>query len=98
MSSCADQLGINFGGEVITNLFYADDAVLLVRDPVHWPAMFNRFELVAKSLGLKPSWQKTKVQNVAIGPSPLPVPISGVDVESVDHFTDLGSNIHSSGY
>ena len=78
-------------------LLYAHDAALFVRDPVYCPDVFNRFESVDKSLGLKPSWQKTKVQKVAIGPSPLPVPISGVVVESVDHFTYLDYNIHSSG-
>ena len=61
MSKCTDQLGINASREIITDLLYADDAALFVRDLVYWPDVFNRFESTAKSLGLKPSWQKTKV-------------------------------------
>ena len=55
MSRCTDQLGINVSREILTGLLYADDAALFVRDPVYWPYVVNRFESVAKSLGLKPS-------------------------------------------
>ena len=95
------QLGIDADRKVITNLPYVDDVAVFVRDPAHWPAMFNQFELVAKSLGLKLPWQKTKAQNVAMGhllPITSTYSTSSLIVKSMDHFTYLGSNIYSSGY
>jgi len=49
-------------------------------------------------MGLHTSWAKTKIQNVAPGPSPLSCVISGHQVEAVNKVTYLGSDVDSSGY
>jgi len=49
-------------------------------------------------MGLHTSWAKTKTQNVASGPSPPSCVISGRQVEAVNRFTYLGSDVDSSGY
>jgi len=43
-------------------------------------------------------WPKTKIQNVASGPSAFFCDISGHQVEVVNRFTYLGSDFNSSGY
>jgi len=49
-------------------------------------------------MGLHASWAKTKIYNVASGPSPPPCVISGYQEEAVNKFTYLGSDVDSSGY
>ena len=44
----------------------------------------------AVSVGLCPSWSKTKVQNLATDPSPLSASIDGQSVEAVNSFIYLG--------
>jgi len=53
---------------------------------------------VHASCGHYTSWAKTKIQNVASGPLPPFCVISGHQVEAVNRFTYLGSDVDSSGY
>ena len=49
-------------------------------------------------LGLQVSWVKTKIQafNDILDAAIMSVPVCGVDVEVVERFTSLGSDIHVS--
>jgi len=49
-------------------------------------------------VGLHTFRAKTKIQNVASWPSPPSCVISGHQVETVNRFTHLGSDVDSSGY
>jgi len=80
-----------------TNIDYADDAVLFAEDDVQWTSILESFDAAANTMGLHTSWAKTKIQHVASGPSPSCV-ISGHQVEAVNRFTYLGSDVDSSGY
>ena len=52
----------------------------------------------SEPLGLRVSWVKTKIQafNDILDAAVLSVPVCGEDVEVVERFTDLGSDIHVS--
>jgi len=76
----------------------ADDAVLFAEDDVQWPSILESFDTAANTMGHRTSWAKTKIQSVASGPSPPSCVISGHQVEAVNKFTYLGSDVDSSGY
>ena len=98
MSRCESSFGILVGPTEFDDLDYADDAALLADDPSGWHAILSSFRDSASTLGLHPSWAKTKVQNLAAGPPPLPVHMDGELVNSVDSFIYLGCEVNSSGY
>ena len=52
----------------------------------------------SEALGLRVSWVKTKIQafNDILDAAILSVPVCGEDVEVVERFTHLGSDIHVS--
>ena len=80
------------------DLDYADDAAFLASDPTRWNSVLERFREEAATVGLRPSWGKTKVCHVGLGGPPMNLNIHGEVVESVDSFIYLGSEINSSGY
>ena len=98
MTSCEGSYGITVDSNSFGDLDYADDAALMASDPSRWHSILSHFRDAAASVGLCPSWSKTKVQNLAAGPSPLSVSIDGQSVEAVDSFIYLGSEVNSSGY
>ena len=98
MSSCEGSYGITVVSHSFGDLDYADDAALMASDPSRWHSILSHFRDAAASVGLCPSWSKTKVQNLAAGPPPLSVSIDGQSVEAVDSFIYLGSEVNSSGY
>jgi len=49
-------------------------------------------------MGLHTYLAKTKIQNVASGPSPPSCVVSGHQVEAVNMFTYLSSDVDSAGY
>ena len=88
----------SFGNVKISDLDFADDAVIFV-ETLH--ILFGALEVLneeSELLGLWVSWVKTKIQafddtlNAAI----LSVPVCGEDVEVTEGFTYLGSDIHVS--
>jgi len=97
MSIRADKAGVSVGQSLFTDTDYADDAVLFADDDVQWTSILESFDTVANTMGLHTSWAKINIQNVAPGPSPSCV-ISGHQVEAVNRFTYLGSDVDSSGY
>ena len=91
-SSC----GVLFGSVKISDVGFADDAVIFVeiRDII-----LGTFEVLNEEsdpLGLQVSWIKTKFQafNDILDAAILSVPACGEDVEGMERFTYLGSDIH----
>jgi len=88
----------SFGNVKISDLDFADDAVILAETlGIHlWALEVLNEEL--EPLGLQVSWVKTKIQafNDILVPAILSVPVCGEDVEVTERFTYLDSNIHVS--
>ena len=93
-SSC----GASFGNVKISDLDFADDAVIFVET---LDILLGALEVLNEKwepLGLLVSWVKTKIQafNDILDAAILAVPVCGEDVEVVEKFTYLGSDIHVS--
>jgi len=92
------QGSVNVGQSLFTDIDYANDAVLFAEDDAQWTSILESFDTAANTMGLHTSWAKTKIQNVASEPSPPFCVTSGHQVEVVNRFTYLGSDVDSSGY
>jgi len=95
MSHVANVTGLNLGDIRLTDLNYADDAVLLTDDPSQLQPALQCLEEEAIKLGLHVSWVKTKVQNLGSGHGPTPIMVNGEVVEAASSFVYLGSTISS---
>jgi hypothetical protein len=95
---CPDNLGLNVGDSLFTDIDYADDAALLTLDPRNWSNVLNCYEIAANTVGLHTNWSKTKIQNIGAGPSPDPLLMYNQQVAPVTKFTYLGSDVDSDGY
>ena len=84
MGRLEGDLGINIGMTSFNDLDYADDAAFLASDPTRWNSVLERFREEAATVGLRPSWGKTKVCNLGLGGPPMNLNIHGEVVESVD--------------
>ena len=98
MRHCSGCFGVDVGNFHLTDINYADDAVLFTDDPKKWDYVFRNFEASAAVMGLHTNWHKTKIQNIGTGVAPRTVHIDNQAVETVTGFTYLGSNIDSDGY
>jgi len=88
---------VDVGNFHLTDINYADDAVLFTDDPTKWDYVFRNFEASAGVMSLHTNWHKTKIQNKLIGTgvAPRTVHIDNQAVETVSRFTYLGSDIDS---
>jgi len=59
--------------------------------------ILEAFDTAANTMGLHTSWAKTKIQNVSPGLSPPSCVISGHQVEAVNRFAYVSSDVDSSG-
>ena len=64
--------GVDVGNFHLTDINYADDAVLFTDDPTKWDYVFRNFEAPAAVMGLHTNWHKTKIQNIGTGVAPSP--------------------------
>ena len=67
---CPDSFGIEVAGFHLTDMDYADDAVLLTSDPRNWSNVLGCYEDSASTVGLHTNWLKTKIQNIGAGSAP----------------------------
>jgi len=88
--------GINIGNSNITDLVYADDTALLLLSMGDAASCLSSFSAAAAPLGLKISWEKTKLQNLGSGPQPTNISVNNL-VDSVDSFVYLGCLQSSTG-
>jgi hypothetical protein len=82
----------------ILALLYADDLVLLANSPEDLHTALTILERVTKAWGLQLNYSKTKA--MAFGPLPpptVPLALDGGEVEYVQHFRYLGSEISADG-
>ncbi len=93
-SSC----GASFGNVKISDLDFADDAVIFAET---LDILLRALEVLneeSEPLGLRVSWVKTKIQAFIdiLAAAVLSVPVCGEDVEVMERFTFLGNDIHVS--
>ena len=88
--------GASFGNVKISDLDFADDAVIFVKTLDILLGAFEVLNEETEPLGLQVSWVKTKAFNNILDAAVLSVPVCGEDVEVTERFTSLGSDIHVS--
>lgn len=87
-----DMVGINIGGVNITDLRYADDAVLVADKRRKMQRMLDRLNASCKEYGMEINIKKTKVMIMnAKGRIKTTLKLDGVDLERVTRFKYLGS-------
>ncbi len=90
--------GVSFGDVRITDLDFADDAVIFAETADILTEALESLSEEAEPLGLRVSWIKTKIQAFGdmLDDAIDSLPVAGENVEIVDRFTYLGSVIHRS--
>lgn len=90
--------GAAFGDVRISDLDFADDAVIFAETLGVLTEALETLSDEAEPLGLSVSWVKTKIQafNDILGDAVESIPVNGIDVELTERFTYLGSDIHVS--
>jgi len=84
--------GIQFGGENLTNLRYADDAVLIADSRKKLQRMINRLNLKCIAYGMAMNVKKTKVMVMSReGNVQCNINLDGVVLEQVNRYKYLGS-------
>ena len=84
-------------GQWISDLEYADDIVVFGASTAELQPVLDRIRVQASRIGLQINTAKTKYFSAQVTiPSP-PLRIGTVDIEEVDSFQYLGSNIRSTG-
>ncbi len=83
----------------VTDLVFADDAVLLAESLDVLVMALEALHEEAKPLGLEVSWTKTKVQTFGglLGNTVQSVHACGEEIEVLESFTYLGSVVHNNG-
>ena len=91
--------GASVGNTKITDLVFADDAVIFAESLEVLVMALEVLHEEAKPLGLKVSWPKTKVQDFGglLDDTVQSVLACGEDVEISENFTYLGSVVHNNG-
>ena len=90
--------GASFGDLQITDLDFADDAVILAETIETLTEALEALSEEAEPLGLRVSWIKTKIQAFGdiLDAAVDSLPVAGENVDVVETFTYLGSVIHRS--
>ena len=89
--------GISIGQFHFSDLTFADDVALVSHSSNTVRNTLDLFQQEASHLGLKISWQKTKIQNMPRNNQPANIVLHGQTVEAVDDFIYLGSKISNTG-
>ena len=88
------QAGIKIAGRNINNLWYADDTTLIAESEEELKSLLMKVQGESEKAGLKLNNQKTKIMASSFITS---WPIDGETMETVTHFTFLGSKITADG-
>ena len=90
--------GVSFGRVRITDLDFADDAVIFAETTEVLAGALDLLSGETEPLGLRVSWIKTKVHTYSdnLDATIVSTPMSGGNVEATQTFTYLSSVIHSS--
>jgi len=82
-------------GDWFSDTDYADDIARMDVDPQSLAATLVDMEHACGDFGLHILWSKTKIQNVGAGSPAETNTVNGQQVEGVDKFTYLGSQLSS---
>ena len=87
---------MSFGNVKITDLHFADDAVIFAETLKILLEALKVLNEESEALGLRVSWVKTKIQafNDISDAAILSLSVCGEDVEVTERFTCLGSDVH----
>lgn len=83
-------------GRKITDLTFADDIALIAESQVQLQDMLNRIVVTASKVGLIISAEKTKIMHCCSS-LPIVVKLDGKQLEQIDQFKYLGSEISANG-
>uniref|UniRef100_A0A3B3R3I5 Reverse transcriptase domain-containing protein n=1 Tax=Paramormyrops kingsleyae TaxID=1676925 RepID=A0A3B3R3I5_9TELE len=91
--------GASVGEERFTDLDFTDDAVILAESIEALIGALERLSKESECLGFRVSWIKTKIQafNDFLGTAISSVSVCGENVDLVERFTYISSDIHVSG-
>lgn len=85
-------VGVRIGGEIINNIRYADDTVLLAESMSDLQILLNRVSGTSEKYGLKINIGKTKMMIISKdGAENAQLELSGEHIERVQHFKYLGA-------
>ena len=91
------QNGTTLGNEIFTDLDCADDVDLLSEILAVLTMAMDITHEEASLFGMKINWSKTKIQAVGVQDCPITVQVVGNDVEVVERFTYLLTQISMDG-
>ena len=88
--------GYSIGGQVISNLGYADDIAAINANKYNLQMFLSKLAKYAEEVGLKINIDKTKCMTTDKQNRPLNLKVQGHRIEQVDEFQYLGHNISNS--
>jgi len=89
--------GAIIGGNLISNLRFADDIGALAESNQGLQDNMNSISLEAERLGMKMNLEKTEVQYIGKEKVAMDISIGGTTLKQVDEFVYLGSKIEGNG-
>ena len=87
----------NIGGQIIQNVKYADDLVLMAKEETVLQGMIDKPIENGSCYGVEMNVEKTKVMRISIQPSPVTIMIDQKRLENVECFKYLGSMLTNDG-
>ena len=90
-------IGAKIQGNLISNIRFADDVVLLAEDVTDLQTIVDKVFQSSSDLGLKINIAKTEVQTISRNEIQLNININRQQLKQVDEFIYLGGTIESRG-
>ena len=88
-----EQIGAKVNGQIINNLRFADDIVLLAESKKDLQALVSKVDAFSKKFGLTINISKTEVQVISREKVQIDIKIDGKTLEQVENFIYLGGVI-----
>ena len=90
------QFGLQIGNEYLNNLRFADDIVLIAKNPQELQTMVNQLYSESHRIGLKMNKAKTKTMSSNIAQAPK-IEVENEELGTVQHYIYLGRMIQNNG-
>jgi hypothetical protein len=84
-------------GQIINNVKYADDLVLLAKEGMVLQDMIDKLIEIGRCYGMEMNVEKTKVMRISRQPFPVILMIDQKQLENVESFKYLGSMLTNDG-
>ena len=85
------------GGQIIQNVKYADDLVLMAKEETVLQGMIDKLIETGRCYGMEMNVEKTKVMRISRQPTPVTIMIDQKQLENVECFKYLGSILTNDG-